>query len=293
MLINGYSDLSVSRAGVRSDIVCDLKWGAYFKFDSDIRKLFPYINAAVSGARYRQRPLHVSFEYKQVQCTLYPQEAMAAPFSGRETAVEYINALICFLNELYDRRNQLEPDHRRRHEPASIVDIIKALPRTNCQKCGYATCMAFAAALRKGESQPHICPDFASPIAIYAVYPVFGSDGTLTSTFTIESEGAADHNYLNSRPEQKITAAHHPRYGEYNQQMPLYDSTGIRIQTDLTSREIEVLRHVAEGASNPEISERLHISPHTVKSHIIHIFNKLNVNDRTQAAVWATRNQVI
>ena len=65
------------------------------------------------------------------------------------------------------------------------------------------------------------------------------------------------------------------------------------IQTDLTDREIQVLRLVAEGATNIEISESLFISPHTVKSHVIHIFNKLGVNDRTQAAVWATRHKIV
>lgn len=61
----------------------------------------------------------------------------------------------------------------------------------------------------------------------------------------------------------------------------------------LTDREIQVLRLVAEGYTNNEISEHLSISPHTVKSHVIHIFNKLSVNDRTQAAVLATRHNLI
>jgi DNA-binding NarL/FixJ family response regulator len=50
---------------------------------------------------------------------------------------------------------------------------------------------------------------------------------------------------------------------------------------------------MAEGFTNPEISELLSISHHTVKSHVVHIFNKLGVNDRTQAAVWAARNRLI
>ena len=61
----------------------------------------------------------------------------------------------------------------------------------------------------------------------------------------------------------------------------------------LTEREIAVLKLVAEGLTNTEISNSLFISPHTVKSHIIHIFNKLGVNDRTQAAVLATRYGII
>jgi DNA-binding NarL/FixJ family response regulator len=61
----------------------------------------------------------------------------------------------------------------------------------------------------------------------------------------------------------------------------------------LTDREIEVLRLMTEGFTNNEISEQLSISPHTVKSHVIHIFNKLGVDDRTQAAVLATRHKLI
>ena len=64
------------------------------------------------------------------------------------------------------------------------------------------------------------------------------------------------------------------------------------IQTDLTFCEIEVLRMIVDGATNNEISDKLSISPHTVKSHVVHIFNKLGVNDRTQAAVWAARNRI-
>jgi len=57
----------------------------------------------------------------------------------------------------------------------------------------------------------------------------------------------------------------------------------------LTRRELTVLKLMAEGFSNSEIAGILSLSPHTVKSHTIHIFNKLGVNDRTEAAVAAAR----
>lgn len=59
------------------------------------------------------------------------------------------------------------------------------------------------------------------------------------------------------------------------------------LPSPLTRRELQVLRMVANGATNREISLDLNIPEHTVKSHVIHIFNKLGVNDRTQASVWA------
>jgi PAS domain S-box-containing protein len=65
------------------------------------------------------------------------------------------------------------------------------------------------------------------------------------------------------------------------------------ISVKLSRREYDVLRLVTEGYTNSQISELLHISPNTVKTHVNGLFNKLGVNDRTQAAVVATRNSLI
>ncbi len=57
----------------------------------------------------------------------------------------------------------------------------------------------------------------------------------------------------------------------------------------LSQREMEVLRLMVEGKSNPEIAAELYLSPNTVKTHIRGIMNKLAVDDRVQAAVVALR----
>ncbi len=61
----------------------------------------------------------------------------------------------------------------------------------------------------------------------------------------------------------------------------------------LSSRELEVLQAVAEGDSNSEIASRLHISQATVKSHLINIFGKLGVSDRTAAVTVALRRGIL
>lgn len=61
----------------------------------------------------------------------------------------------------------------------------------------------------------------------------------------------------------------------------------------LTNRESQVLRHVSMGLSNREIGKSLGISVETVKEHVQNILRKLDVNDRTQAAVWALKNGLI
>lgn len=58
---------------------------------------------------------------------------------------------------------------------------------------------------------------------------------------------------------------------------------------DLTDREHEVLKLIATGASNSEIAATLHLSEHTVKTHVSHILTKTGCADRTQAAVLAHR----
>ncbi len=61
----------------------------------------------------------------------------------------------------------------------------------------------------------------------------------------------------------------------------------------LTKRELEVLVQVASGMFNKEIATSLNISERTVKNHISNIFKKIEVNDRTQAAVFAIKNDII
>lgn len=58
-------------------------------------------------------------------------------------------------------------------------------------------------------------------------------------------------------------------------------------QPSLSTREIEVLRLVADGATNSDIGSRLHISDATVKSHLVHIYTKLGVSSRTAAVATA------
>lgn len=62
---------------------------------------------------------------------------------------------------------------------------------------------------------------------------------------------------------------------------------------DLTSREMDVLRLIANGMSNSEIAEELVISENTVKGHVSNILGKLHLADRTQAAVFAWREGIV
>jgi NarL family two-component system response regulator LiaR len=64
------------------------------------------------------------------------------------------------------------------------------------------------------------------------------------------------------------------------------------VPDELTPRELEVLRLVAQGMSNREIAQALTISEKTVKTHVSNILGKLNLADRTQAAIYAHRHGI-
>jgi len=62
------------------------------------------------------------------------------------------------------------------------------------------------------------------------------------------------------------------------------------ITDKLTEREVDVLRLIGRGFSNSDIADRLHLSEGTVRNHVSSIFSKLNIPDRTQAAIIAIRH---
>ena len=70
-------------------------------------------------------------------------------------------------------------------------------------------------------------------------------------------------------------------------------ASGPNVFHDLSDREMEVLKLVADGLSNAEISKRLFISEKTTKCHVSNILGKLHLADRTQAAVYAWRQGVV
>ena len=261
---------------------------ASFLLNREVTSLFPYLNAVVERAELHQTPRFIRFRYENRFCVLYPRSGLLTPVDDRPQARSFLDRLMAFLNDISAHRHEITPNHRL-HRRASVLDILKLLPKTNCGQCGHASCMAFAAALSLQESVPEKCPHMRSPLGEQAFYPVYDAKGNLVSTVAININTARTgplQNGPDASPNPDLTAslATDPEDAE---------AANMSLPTPLSARELEVLCILAEGASNREISNMLNISPHTVKSHVIHIFNKLGVNDRTQAAVWAARHHLI
>lgn len=65
------------------------------------------------------------------------------------------------------------------------------------------------------------------------------------------------------------------------------------LHEDLTNREKEILLLISEGKSNQEIADELFITLKTVKTHVSNILSKLDVDDRTQAAIYAFKHGIV
>ena len=61
--------------------------------------------------------------------------------------------------------------------------------------------------------------------------------------------------------------------------------------SDLTEREVEILDLLAQGYRNKQIAEKLFLSPHTIRTHIYNIYEKLQVNNRVEAINKLSRDQ--
>jgi len=266
-------------------------WSVSFRLDQEVRHLFPYINASLDDALYYERPEHVRFTFNGYRCFLYPDLVAAHFFETKTAAKDFIAGFIDFLNGVEDQKKNIKPNYDQ-IKPIPIIDILKILPKTNCRECGYLTCMAFAAAIMKGKATADKCPDLSSPISVNAVYPVFDDSGNLVNSVSLQINTSRLKNQIQEQHKQilKLEAAlKTDQQNEKAMDSPAHQKTDF----GLTNREMEVLKLIAQGYTNNEISGILFISPHTVKSHMIHIFNKLGVNDRTQAAVLATQSRII
>jgi len=282
--ITGYSDVSLRVLGPlsRSYRV------AHFRLNGDISALFPYINAVAEGATFYEKPVFIKFNLGGFLCGLHPTSGSAGLFENYPQSCEFLDRLVAFLNEIHQRKGSIKPNPKT-HRNAPILEIFKLLPGSNCSECGYPSCMAFAAALSRQEAHPSQCSGLGPPLLQNVVIPVYDTHGNLARTISIDVDAGRTLKEKQARIEKlenelaRLTSIDKQAGNCANRSLP----------APLSRREIQVLSLVARGASNTEISSLLKVSHHTVKSHVIQIFNKLGVDNRTEASVWAAKNSLV
>lgn len=182
--------------------------------------------------------------------------------------------------------------HGGRHEQA-VGQVCYRFFFGNAQPCGDCPLESVFQTGRTNITERHVdIPGGERRWGEVKAYPIRGEHGSVTAAFVIafditDRKRAADSQkqytrYLSRQLDRKS-----------GKEKTVHLDGDIAIHTRLTRREKDVLRLLTEGHTNAQMSELLAISPHTVKTHVINIFNKLGVGDRTQAAVMAIRYQLV
>jgi DNA-binding CsgD family transcriptional regulator/ArsR family metal-binding transcriptional regulator len=266
-------------------------WFAHFKIEGDFSRLFPFIQATASEVEYFESPEYIRFRMENILFALYPPDTVVSKiFHGREHALEFAQKLIDYLNHLETHKTEIQPvlkKYTRLHVP----ELLNFLPITNCGECGFRTCMAFAGAVSRRRATLGLCPYFPGPVDTKIIFSVYDKNSQRVRKIEVDPILAGVAISKDHSSEKEIhTESDLKKKGK---RMPglIGDRDGIVFK--ISGREIEVLRLITEGFTNKEIARILKVSQNTVKSHVTHIFNKLGVNDRTQAAVWAAQNELI
>ena len=159
MTVSGFSNIKMESPGCHPGVTI---YSAHFTLNTDVFELFPYINAVGEDAVYFETPDTIQFKLNGRRCALYPKQLIVGGFETRDQAICFFDAFCAFINDLAEKKETLTPNPKR-FKPIAVMDIFKRLPKNNCKGCGFPTCLAYAAALSKGEALMDQCPSLCDP----------------------------------------------------------------------------------------------------------------------------------
>jgi len=132
------------------------RWAAKARLHRDIGDVLPYLNARLQDCQYYHEARALIWRNGERRYAFRPFEITAAPVEDNEEAKKIISEVVDIVNKVWQEKDSIIPSFTEK-EPLKVLDIYRLLPKTNCKQCGYATCMAFAAALRDGAITMECC----------------------------------------------------------------------------------------------------------------------------------------
>ncbi|MGO9117985.1 MAG: (Fe-S)-binding protein [Desulfomonilaceae bacterium] len=125
--------------------------------DQDISAALPYLNTALGGDDYVKSPPALTLRVHGKLITLHALEIFVNALKDETEAEKILDWLKKEINETWEKRDEIEPKFESR-PAAQMLDILKLLPRTNCGKCGQATCTVFSVQATQGVKNQDDCP---------------------------------------------------------------------------------------------------------------------------------------
>ncbi len=125
--------------------------------DQDIREVLPYLNTVLGGFEYTKDPPSVTVRAHGKLITVHPRKIAINALKDETEADKILEWLKLEINETWRKKEEIEPNYEGAPRPG-ILDILRILPKTNCQECNETTCMIFATRIAEGARDPKDCP---------------------------------------------------------------------------------------------------------------------------------------
>lgn len=133
------------------------RYGGQVLLQCDISPCFPYLNAVLDDTWYDHENQVLIGCRDGHRYAFRPHDIRLSAISGQSDLSTISATVTALVNQVWAERHGITPSLVQRKRPA-VYDLFKSLPRTNCKRCGYPTCLAFAADLSAGRVRWDACP---------------------------------------------------------------------------------------------------------------------------------------
>lgn len=123
----------------------------------EITGALPYLNAELENAEYHHDANVLLWSHEGRKYAFRPREIAIAPVQDREEAERLARGIVGTVNEIWTRKDGINPSFEGTKPLPHVLEIYTRLPRTNCRACGYLSCMALATAARSDPAKLDLC----------------------------------------------------------------------------------------------------------------------------------------
>jgi len=117
--------------------------------ENDISEVIPYLNTVFGGTSYQKDPPSVMFQINGRLVAIHSRKIAINALKDEVEADKILQWLMREINETWEKRTEIEPSENVAEKP-KVIEVLKFLPKTNCQECGQPTCMVFSTLVIQG-----------------------------------------------------------------------------------------------------------------------------------------------
>jgi len=128
--------------------------------NEDITDALPHLNAELDGHQYTANPPSVTFKIYGRLITMHSRKIAINALDSAEQADKILEWLKLQINDIWARRDEMEPSSKPPAKPA-VIELLRILPRSNFKKCGQPTCTVFATQIIEGGKGTEDCPELS------------------------------------------------------------------------------------------------------------------------------------